>query len=442
MSEPSPLDLVRPAPPGAGGAQRPRLLANTVYAIVGVGFFHVCQLGALVLLAKFASAEIQGQYILALAIATPVLQFFGFELRGALVADAGRQFTVGTYHALRRTLLIPAGVILAGVLALQVARSDGPAFAAILASVFAMRLAWAVAEVGWGAFQRRERLDLVALAHTIRGLGLLVPLGVLLLWPGLDRALGAALGLGLAAVAYIVTYFVFDRPRTLDPRLHDLAWDWRGLRALAVQTFPLGLVALAINLCDTFPRWVVESRPDGTTQLGYFGALAYITLAGNLVIIQATHAAANRLALFYQRDLRAFLRLGARLLLLAVGLGAALLLVAHYCGAWLLRTLYTAEYARYTAEFKLIVLANALALLTNLLGAATTQMRLFWIQVPVQVLTLGATAAAALLLIRGDNLVWGAGQTALVRAAVQLGLYALCVTGGIVLRRRLLARGA
>lgn len=427
------------------------LLANTLWAIGGSGFYHACQLGVLVLLAKFASPEIQGQYFLALAIATPVVLFFGLELRGALVADAGNQFTFGAYWVLRGLTMLPATVVLLGFLVWQAVFWEAHAsYLIILGGVFAGKIVWSLAEVGWGTFQRRERLDLLAASVGLRGLALILPFAAFLPLYGWladsERispsrlADGTALAVSLHALGVTLALFLFDRPRVLDPRCWDLSVTTRQLRALALQTFPLGVVALIVNLCDTLPRILIESQPEGKACLGYFGALAYITMAGNLVIIQAGTAAANRLSLYYQRDLRAFLRLGVLLAALAVALGAAVMFVALVFGRWILTLLYTTEYAQFETEFHIIVFAHCLALLTNIFGTATTQMRLFWVQVPVQAITLVCTVAAALLLIPGPTPVLGAALTALVRALVQLVLYAACVGLGLAARGRILQR--
>jgi len=320
----------------------------------------------------------------------------------------------------------------------------------ILGGVFASKVIWSLTEVGWGTFQRRERLDLLAVSVGLRGLTLIVPFAVLLpLYAWLTHtgwvapkqlACGTALAVLLHAVGVAVVMLIFDRPRVLDRRYWSLSWGWPQVRALAVQTFPLGVVALVINLCDTFPRIVIEMGPGGKAQLGYFGSLAYITLAGNLVIIQAATAAANRMSLYYQHDLKAFLRLGGLLVGLAVGTGSVVLLVALNLGRWILRVLYTPDYAQFETEFHIIVLAQSLALLTNIFGTATTQMRLFWVQVPVQVITFVATVIAAILLIPGETPVYGAALTVLVRAVVQLVLYSTCVGLGLILRGRLVHR--
>jgi O-antigen/teichoic acid export membrane protein len=401
------------------------------------------------LLAKFASPAIQGEYFLALAIATPVVLVFGLELRGALVADAGNQFTFGTYRALRRRMMLAAGVVLGGYLVWDVVwRGPSGNEVVILGGVFAARIVWTLAEVGWGVYQRRERLDWLALGMGLRGLAIIVPFAVLLpLYSWLQRgghmgpgrlADGTAWAVVLNAVGFAAVWLLYDRRRVLDPQRVDLSTNRASIIALARQAFPLGVVALVINLCDTVPRLIVESQPDGKAQLGYFGALAYITLAGNLVILQAATAAANRLSDFYRRDLRQFLRLGGLLTGAAAAIGGVVMLVVVVFGQWILNTLYTPDYARFETEFLIIVGAQCLALLTNVFGTATTQMRLFWMQVPVQVVTLAATTVAALLLIPGENPVRGAALTALVRAVVQLVLYAGCVAAGLALRQRVI----
>jgi O-antigen/teichoic acid export membrane protein len=151
-------------------------------------------------------------------------------------------------------------------------------------------------------------------------------------------------------------------------------------------------------------------------------------------VLQAATAAANRIALFYQTDRGALLRLGGRLVGVALAIGGIVLVIALTCGRWLLTVLYTADYAAHVASFQIIVAANVLALLTNVFGVTVTQMRLFWLQVPAQTITLVATTIAAVLLIPGPDPVRGAALTVLVRAIVQFILYAGCVAAGLARR--------
>lgn len=429
--------------PPAPTQLRHSLPFNAAYAIVGTGFFHACNLVVLVLLAKLGSATIQGQYLYSVALATPVVLLLSFELRGALVADAGNEFQFRTYRRLRSRLMVCAAAVLAVIATWRAVVEPHTSLAVITVGVFGGLIAYWYAEVSWGAFQRHERMDLLAGGLALRGIALVTPFATLMLLARaevVDPAVAAAVAAILYALGSIVVYGLYDRRmvRAVSGRADSSGST--DVWALARQTFPLGLVALTINLCEVFPRLVIEgSGPDGKAQLGYFGSLAYITLAGNLLIIQTCNAAANRLSAHFQQDLAAFGRLLTRLILTALGVGAAVLLVVWLVGPWLLRVLFTPEYAVFEAEFRLIAGAHAIALVTNVLGATTTQMRLFWAQVPIQGITLATTVVAALLLIPGGDPVRGAAETAMVRAIVQCGLYGIGLVMGFALRERLLS---
>ena len=89
----------------------------------------------------------------------------------------------------------------------------------------------------------------------------------------------------------------------------------------------------------------------------------------------------------------------------------------------------------------IIIVAQCLALLTTVFGVLTTQMRLFWLQVPAQVIVLLSTVIAALVFIpQAEDTVRGGAWTLLVRSAVHVTLYAGCVLTGIILRPRLLQK--
>ena len=432
-------------PPGARSLRK-----NILFAVGGMGTFQACQFGAIVLLAKYAPSDVLGQVRLSLAIATPVIMFCSLELRGALVADAAHEFTFGTYRRLRSITMMIAAAVLLAVAVWEAVREQNLAYTIILAGMCASKIVFSLAEIGWGLFQKRERLDLMAVSVGLRGVAMIAAFGVFVpLYAYLSRtgavgptrvADGAALAITLYVIVSAALLFGFDRRRISARADYDPAWSWADVRRLARRTFPLGLVLLILHLCNSVPELILAQQAQGKAALGYFGALATITLAGSLLIFQSANAAANRLANYYQTHLASFLWLAAKLLGLAVAVGALSLAVAFGIGRWLLLIVFRADYAEYHAEFIIIVVAASLALLTNVFGVLTTQMRLFWLQVPAQGIVLVSTLIAALVLIPGaENLVRAGAWTLLIRAAVHVTLYAICVVIGILLRPRILA---
>ena len=202
-----------------------------------------------------------------------------------------------------------------------------------------------------------------------------------------------------------------------------------------------GIVILLMTVTTSIPRWVIEATygDDGFYYLGFFAALTYIVMAGNLITIQLGHTASNRLALSFRESLRGFLILLLKLEILACAVSIGMLFVAYFFGEWLLRVLYRPEYARYHSEFMIIVVAQCIALFNAILGFATTQMQVFWFQVFLWTLLCGVACGVAIWQVPKDPILGGA-YTMLAVAVAQLGAYAVAVFHGISIRPATLAR--
>jgi O-antigen/teichoic acid export membrane protein len=428
------------------------LKRNVLYAIAGNGALNACRFAVLVLLAKYAGEQIQGTFTYtSIAWAGPVVLFCGLELRAAFVADAGREFTFGTYRALRTVGMGAATVVLLAVVLWTTRTEASFPLVWMMLAVCAGRIIFHQAEVYFGVYQRRERLDLMAWSNALRGLTMLIPFAVLLLWPRVAHPDGpsdappqhlmrlAACACSLYAVAWTAIWWFLDRRLVVDHADVRLSWDWSAVWRLAKQTLPLGLVLLLINLCETVTQWFVKraAAGEGWTELGYFGAMRFVTLGATFLIVQVSTAAGNRLANYYQRDLRSFVRLATKLTGIAVALGGAILVTARVFGEWFLRAAYTPKYAEHADAFLILVLAQAVVLLAAVFGFVTTHMRQFWIQVPVQMAVLATTVAAAMLLVQPEDPVRGGAWTMLVRSTMQAVLYFGCVLIGIRWRDRI-----
>ena len=445
MTEPD--SQTAPPPVAAGNSLR----RNALYAVAGNGLLNVCRLVVVALLAKWASPAIQGTYTYtSLALAAPVALFLSFELRGAFVADAGGEFTFGAYRALRYLGMSVATVVLTVIAAWIGWHEQNLALAALVFVICAGRVLFHLAEIYWGDYQRRERLDLMAWSNTLRGVTLLLPVaGVLYFFvrPGgctpKQITWIATAAIGIQVVLWGAIWWGLDRRLVIHRPQVDLSWTWPAIWRLARQTFPLGLVYLLINLCETVTQGLVKQSAgeDGWSVVGFFGAMRLVTIGATFIIVQISTAAGNRLAHYYQRDLSAFYRLAWKLTGTAILLGIAIIVASALFGRWLLATLYTPAYAEHHGEFMVLVSAQALVLLSAVFGFVTTHMRLFWIQVPVHVTVLAATTTAGLLLINPTDPIQGGAWTMLVRSITQFVLYLGCVLIGIYWRDRLLERG-
>jgi len=416
---------------------RPRRLpirTNLFYALLGNGLLNAARFGVVAILAKWTTPQIVGTYHFAAAVlAAPVTLLFGLELRAAFVADVRGEFAFGPYRALRQAGMLAAAPVLLGLVVASTADAPNPGLLWMMLAVCAARMAFQVAEVEWGAYQRHERLDRWCLSNVLRSVALLTPFAVVVPLvasraangePAL--ALAAALAAGASAIGLLLVWRLVDvRYVRRSPDL-DLRWRGRDLLPLLRRTFPLGLVMLLITLCDAVPPWLIKRSTGQLTEVGYYGALRVITLAAGFFIVQLGNAAANRLATAYQSGSASFGRLAGRLMLVTAGVGLTLLAGAWLLGRPFLRMLYREEYAAYFPEFLILVGAQAILLLGNLLGFVVTSMRRFWVQVPIHLTVLTATTVAGWLWIPSDP-VRGGAATQMVRAVVQTSLFLICL---------------
>ncbi len=409
---------------------RRSIRTNLLFTLIGNGVFNACRLGVVVLLAKFAGPVVQGHYLAALAWSTPIVLFFTLELRGALVADAADRTPFGAYRRLRDLGLGLAAVVLLGVVLAQPDVRADSALLALFVAVCASKLLYSWAELYWGLLQKRERLDWVGWSNALRGVAALLPFAVMLPMAGAGQTQAAAAAAGVQALAWALLGWFIDRRVALHGVVEREAVGAGALLALAWRVLPLGLVALLVNLCENVPRLMIDAQPDGARDLGFFGALAFLPMIGQFLVVQAALSSANRLAQAYQGDRREFRRLTLKLVLATLALSAAILAATWIGGAWLLRVTYTPEYAAYFPQFRVLVAAQCVVLLGSIFGAVVTQMQRFWVQVPIQITVLAATVAAAAAWIPADP-VGGAAWTMMVRAAVQTALYAACLLLGL-----------
>jgi O-antigen/teichoic acid export membrane protein len=359
-----------------------------------------------------------GQFALGLALCAPVMMLANLQLRSVQATDARNEHRFGDYLALRlaTTALAFAAICLIAWLA---GYRWQTALVVILVGV--AKSVESFSDVIYGLMQKYERLDRIAIAMMLRGVGSVVVFA-LTLW--LTRcAAWAVVALAGWWSAVLLTYERKTGGELLkafgaaDARF-AASWEWARMRQLAWLSLPLGVVMVLISLNTNIPRYFVEHYL-GEAALGYFAALAYVMVAGYTVMAALGQSATPRLARYYQSNRSAFKRLLAKMLLLAAAVGAAGILVAVLWGRPLLTLLYRRDYAQYADVFVWVMIAAAISYVKSMLGYGMTAARIFRAQVPLNVAcSLGIILTCALL-IKSHGMIAGA--------------YALVVGAGIAL---------
>ena len=367
--------------------------SHLFFAFSGNVIYALSQAAMLVVLAKFGTPTMVGQFGLGLALTSPIMLFSKLQLRSAIVTDVGCEYSFADYARLRLLATVFAIVVVACLLA-----AVAPASGTILV-VLAVALVKAVegaSDLCSGILQKHEHWRGIAAAACIKGV--IAPFA---LWAGLSWFRSAAAGLfGVAAcyTAVLVLYesrwvraLVSGEPEPVRPL------GRASLKRLLSLTLPLGIVATLLSLNVNLPRYVVSAHL-GVEALGYYTALTHLMVTGNTLVQALGQAGLAGLARHGAGGREPFPRLLCYMLFAALMVGLVCLGAALVFGAEILSFFYREDYADYTSVFVWLSVGAVLTYLSSVLGYALTAARLFRVQVPLY------SASAAVCLI--GSLAW------------------------------------
>ncbi len=402
--------MVETCPPNAAEVPHSRRLslrANFIWSLAGNVTYAACQWGILVVLAKFGSPELVGEFALALAVTAPVMIFASLSLRNVQSTDARGEYEFADYMSLRVLSTLAALVAIAGLAA---AGYSGH-LALVILLVGVAKAVESVSDIAFGFMQQREQMDRIAISMIVKGaLSLAAVAGAIFATGDLAIAMAALAGVWtLVLVGYDMRVAAqlkggdASAARLLVPH-----WTPQVLWKLALVALPGGIVMTLISFGGNVPRYFIEHHL-GTRELGIFAALMYPIVAGSTVVGALGQSAMPRLSQYYARgDYAAFQRLLGRLLLIGLGLGVAGLAVIRFAGRFLLELLYRPEYGAYVTVFLWIGLACGIGYVASFLGYGMTAARYFRAQVPVFAATLVAIGAGCAVLVPRYHLIGAA----------------------------------
>ncbi len=377
------------------------LAANFRWALTGNVVYALCQWAMLSVLARWGTPVAVGQFVLGLAIASPIMALAMLQLRNVQITDVHQTFSFSDYFAARIVwTLVGLGAILVwGTLA-----SEDSTMFWVIVLVGLMKSVDSVSDIVRGLFQYRERMDLNGISMMTKGVLSLLALAISMKLTGSVVVATAA-----AAVSWFVAFVAYDlviarrllSSKAVAPNAGSGFRPRFRLQAMARLTWialPLGAVMAIISLQTNIPRYVLESY-SGSKLLGYFGAIVYPMMAGMMVTTAMGQSASPKLAKYFVEDLTAFVRLLGRMSGISAVLALALIAGTHFLGDRVLWFLYGPEYATYHREFEVLAVAWGIQLVSSCWGYGLTAARCFRVQVVLTVVSCVATLLASIILV-------------------------------------------
>jgi len=377
-----------------------------LWTLAGNGVYAACQWGMLIALAKVSPPETVGKFALGLAITAPVFAFFNMQLSAIQATDTREIHAFDAYLGFRIATSSLAMVVV--TLIALLARYDQETMLVILLFGFAKAVE-SLSELTYGLFQRREEMHRIGISLLLKGplsLGALI-LGVA--WWG-----EVSLGILLLAITWACLFAAYDLPAALTIVRKPGISQWTRatfarleMRAILRQALPMGIVIMLNAVSMNLPRYFV-SEYQGEAALGYFAAIAYLLVAGSMIINSLGLVITPILARYFDSDIEAYKALLFRSLLGSVALGGGGIFVSYLFGAELLSFLYEESYGQHEGVLLWTMIGALILYCVSILGCGLSAAKHFTGQAAVTVHSTFAILMGCYLLVPVYGMAGGA----------------------------------
>jgi len=392
---------------------RPALLHSFSWTLVGNVVYAACQWLIVVLIAKFGTPAMVGQFALAVAVTGPVFLLTNLALRSVQVSEVAGRFRFIHYFQVRLIGTFIGMLLICGAGLKYEAGTLG-----IILAVGSAKAIESISNIAHGFLQQRERLDWVARSLIVRGLICVSAVAVALAVTGQVFWAAEAYAVGFLASLLLLDFRYCQRLRTCNRggrtparevlsglrQIVELPFRAGTLVELAWHALPLGIAGMLSSFQTNIPRYTI-AQTLGETKLGIFAALAYLMIPGATLCNALAESVAVRLAGEFASGLHKLF--AGRVLKLAAAVlagGVISAFVAGIFGPYLLTVLYRPEYASDTNVLVWLMIAGTLFSIGSILGTALTATRAFHRQVPLFLITCLVVFAASALLVPSHGL--------------------------------------
>jgi len=350
------------------------LSTNAAWAVAGNISYGAGRLLIFVILAKAFDQEQVGQFVLSLAIVTPLSFLLNMELRLVLVTDTKGLVDVGYCLAVRLVSNAVLALVLLGFC--EVMRNgwgwDGDKIALMLL-VGGVRMVESMADLYLGVLQKHERMKNVAISQTLKTLAVLLCAALAAQWS--DDIWPVVAG-WLLAVLLVGWYY--DRRCAWRHQPVGIHWSSGVSKDLVKLAFPLGIFVTITSFNDGVGRYFVGYFM-GDAVVAYLAAMLFVVTGAAAVQNGVNQSVLPRLAVYYASNIDAFWKLLRRVLALSWLAMAGLLAVVWWQGKLIVRIISRTEYVDYLYApeqvkdvplFVLVIFAGCVLLTGMIVGSA------------------------------------------------------------------------
>lgn len=331
------------------------------------GFVQWC---IVIIIARYGSPELVGQFSLATGMVLPVFAFLNFHLRVVYVTSPQRNALFGDYLWLRVCTTVLA-LLLILIMSFLFGYENDLLFVAVAYGV--VRGAEALSDILFAPAQKGERMNFMALSIILRSL---VSLLIVFCTIKFSGRLVPAIFLMAAWELCVAIFLDYRIARVFSEIRFSVQAD--RLKRIIKKSYPLGIAMGLTILIGTIPRFIVDHYL-GIKEVGYFGAIQYFYVASGMVITAINSASIPRLSKYYvDGKLALFYSLLRKLFIFGFVFGVAGIVFFSVFGRFILEFFYAGDYGLYSRELVIIIVAASIQYLVAIAASGILAMNRFW----------------------------------------------------------------
>lgn len=369
------------------------------------------QWSIVIIIARYGSPELVGQFSLATGLVLPVFAFLNFHLRVVYVTSPKKNTVFGDYLSLRLCTTIVALLL---ILLISTVMGYENRLLLVAVSYGFVRGAEAMSDILYAPAQKGERMNLMAISIILRNL-----VSLLIVFCTITFSGSLVLAIALMSIWEFCIAVFFDYRVALFFADNRLRFQLDRLGGIIHKSYPLGIALGLTILIGSVPRFIVEHFA-GIKEVGYFAAIQYFYVASGMVITAINSASIPRLSRYYaDGQLGKFHSLLRKLFTIGAVSGVTVTIFFALSGKIILDLFYGAEYAPYSSELVIIIIAASIQYLVAIAASGILAMNKFWKMVLVlSVGTLSIIIFGIVFVARYSTL--GAVYSMLVTSVLQL----------------------
>lgn len=346
-----------------------------------------------ILIARIVGVADLGHYVLANAIATPIVLVMQLPLRSVYVVHRNPEEQFDTFMALRLASLCAA---MAVAMSLGFLFSTGIAEFAVLALLTVARSAESVSDMLYAPLQREARLSLLARLTVLRTAVGLVTSGLTLFWTGSILLSVAVLALA-NCVAIVAWEWPTRHPSHVPASPSSAPVSVSACYALARHAAPLSLVQTLTAVGGNTPRYVVQWI-GGASALGLYAVLEHFSALTAVACNAKGQTMTAGLAREWHANRKADFRSSAwNLLGSNAFIASGVVLVAVIAGKDIVNLIYGPAFEPAGRWLVLMTLSGLVSAIASSGGYIMTSVGIHREQVPIMAASVAASAAAGCL---------------------------------------------